>query len=85
MYTFTSPKAHAKYARPTPAYLQTVGLGIHQTHDLNDLEIAAYLTVQPGVRGNYREEFIRDLMFAASPTYVPAEEYGSLQPFPLAA
>lgn len=79
LLTFTSPTSHAEYSPPLPAYLQVVGLGLCESHDLTLENAATYLTSQPGIAGEYSRKVVLQLLADATEDSAPRPLTNSLQ------
>lgn len=62
IFTFTFENDEQKINKPGAAYLQTIINGLRECHGLSTGEIVAYLANKAGIRGNYSEEELKDLI-----------------------
>ncbi len=53
MLSITAGAPYTEFNRPSPAYLQTISLGLKESHGLSNEAITDYLINKPGVAGNY--------------------------------
>ena len=84
LLTFTTPKIHKAVSLPTPAYIQTIGLGLCEVHGLSPAEAAAYLEMQAGITGHYDRQLIQQLveefLESPAPTSAVAESAPAFMP-----
>ena len=62
IYTFTNPITLRSSAKPSIGYLKTISLGLKETYDMCDEQIVKYLASKFGVKENFKEETLLDML-----------------------
>jgi hypothetical protein len=62
MLTFTASDDRTDIGRPSPAYLQTIGSGLRESHGATTAQAVTYLIGRPGVQGMWTRRDLNDLL-----------------------
>ena len=62
MFSFTGADLHAETKPPRPAYIQTIAIGLAESHGLDDHAITAYLEDLPGIAGNFTQRQLSEIL-----------------------
>jgi hypothetical protein len=67
--TITNTNLLSNIMRPSDAYLKTITIGLKETYNFTDNEIAAYLFKKEGVKGNITKEKLIDICISGTCSY----------------
>lgn len=65
IYTITNA-AILKFDQPSKGYLKTMALGLKETYNLTDEEIAEYLVYKSGIKENFAKDELMDIIMLAT-------------------